>query len=144
MNSKKYLEHISQLNNKINRKIDELTELREIAENPGCMNYGERVKSSSEQDKLGIVVDKIVTLEKVINGLTDIYIDMKITAIKIVDQMENNKRAEIIRNVYLLPNNKTVYELSNSWNCDYSNLKKEHKKALCEFGEILDIVVEKK
>lgn len=90
MEVKRYLSQINTYNRKIQNKLSEIYQLKLMVYGISTSGSdGDRVKSSSDQDKLGASVAKIIDLERETDALVDKYIDARNTIIKQVDSISD-------------------------------------------------------
>ena len=89
MNTKTYLNQISRLDKMIQNKLSEIYRLKTIACSVTVSTDKEAVDVSSDKDKLGSTVTKIVDLEKDTDRLVDEFMRKRNHIISQIDSMEN-------------------------------------------------------
>lgn len=89
MNTKTYLNQISRLDKMIQNKLSEIYRLKTIACSVTVPTDKEAVDVSSDKDKLGSTVTKIVDLEKDTDRLVDEFMRKRNHIIGQIDSMEN-------------------------------------------------------
>ena len=89
MNTKTYLNQISRLDKMIQNKLSEIYRLKAIACSVTVSTDKEAVDVSSDKDKLGSTVTKIVDLEKDTDRLVDEFMRKRNHIIGQIDSMEN-------------------------------------------------------
>lgn len=89
MTTKQYLGQIERLNRMIENKMVEAKQIRNMACNISVPLDKERVQTSTNYDKLGDSVSKLVDIEKETDELVDKYVDLRRKIITQIDKMEN-------------------------------------------------------
>ena len=84
MTTKQYLSQISLLDKKIKGLINTITEQRVLALSLGALDYGEKVQTTPNFDKIGTKIAKLDRLERELDALIDDYTDKKS---KIIEQI---------------------------------------------------------
>lgn len=87
--TKRYLSQVYALNCRIENKKSERDQLRELATSVSSFTNTERVQTSSNQDKMGDTVAKIVDLETEITATIVEYLSKKEEVIKTIESVEN-------------------------------------------------------
>ena len=134
MDTKQYLQQISRLDRMINNKLAEIYQLKTMACSVTVSNDGERVQTSSDKDRLGSTVAKIVDLEKETDMLIDRFVDLKKEIMIIISMVKSERHREILSKKYL--ELKSIYEIAEELGITDRGCKKAHKKALDEFEKI--------
>lgn len=104
MTTKQYLGQIERLNRMIENKMVESKQIRNMVCNISVPLDKERVQTSSNYDKLGDGVSKLVDIEKETDELVDKYVNTRRKIISQIDKMEN-------RDFYLVLTYKFVQSL---------------------------------
>ena len=86
-----YLSRIKRLNMMINNKMIELDELKNIATSFGSLTCDEKVITSKPEDKISVVVSKIVDMEKDIDKMLDLYTDEKKMIMSMIDNIKKDE-----------------------------------------------------
>ena len=131
MDTKQYLGQISRLDRKINSKLCEISELRSIACGTSVQNDADRVQTSSDKDRLGSIVAKIVDLEHEVDEMTDDLYGIKLSALGVLEKIERENYREILYLKYF--EGKSIYDIAVDLNMSDRGCKKAHKRALEEF-----------
>lgn len=98
MQTKEYLNQISRFERMISNKMVEIEQLRTLATSTTIPPKDVNVKSSSDKDKLGNIVTKIVEKEDEANAL----IDKRSDIIAQIDNMEDSKQYDALYQKYVL------------------------------------------
>ena len=134
MDTKQYLSQIERLDKMIQNKLSEIYQLKTMACSVTVSNEKERVQTSSDKDRLGSTVAKIVDLEKETDRLVDSFIDLKKETMFIIRMIKSERHREIIFKKYL--EQKSLYEIAEELGMTDRGCKKAHKRALEEFEKI--------
>ena len=89
METKEYLNQIERLDRMIQNKLSEIYQLKTMACSVTVSNETDRVQTSSDKDRLGSTIAKIVDLEKETDKLVDEFVDKRNHIIGQIDNMEN-------------------------------------------------------
>ena len=131
MDTKQYLQQIERLDKMIQNKLSEIYQLKTMACSVTVSNDSERVQTSSDKDRLGSTVAKIVDLEKETDRLVDSFIDLKKETMLIIRMIKSERHREILFKKYL--EQKSLYEIAEELGMTDRGCKKAHKRALEEF-----------
>ena len=134
MITKQYLGQIERLDKMIQNKLSEIYQLKTMACSVTVSNDGERVQTSSDKDRLGSTVAKIVDLEKETDRLVDRFVDLKKEIMSIISMIKSERHREILFKKYL--EQKSLYEIAEELGMTDRGCKKAHKRALEEFEKI--------
>ena len=132
MTAKQYLRQVRRLDDIVNAKLEQVTELRSLATKMTSTPRLDAVQSSGEQDKISAVVAKIVDLEHDINRTVDELIDLKAEAIVMIDSIPNDDYRLLLTLRYL--NFKTWEQIAVDMNYSYQWVHVLHSRALINFG----------
>lgn len=138
MTAKSYLKQIEIMNNKINTKIQELCESKQLAYSTGALSNDERVKSSGSQDRMGNDVVRIVDMENAIDDMIDTYVDYKYAAIKEIRKLNDEKMKQVLYERYI--EFKTYEDIAKDMHMTRSGAYKLHNRAIEEFMEIYNTI----
>ena len=98
--AKTLLSKIKLCDTKINIKLDELKQLKEMTLKVTPTLEGEVVSGSHNQDKLGDAVAKIVDLQKEIDDSIDTFVELKRYFMGIIDRMDDTNQATVLYKRY--------------------------------------------
>lgn len=98
MTTKSYLSQITRLDKMIQNKLSEINQLKTMACGTTISNDIERVQTSSEKDKIGLIVSKIVDMEKEIDDM----VDKRCLIVNQIDEMENTEFYDTLAKRYIL------------------------------------------
>lgn len=134
MDTKQYLSQISRLDKMINENLCEIFQLRNSLIGKSVANDNVRVTTSSDKDKVGSIVSKIVDLEKETDILVDKLTETKRNILHTICKLSNDKHKEILYKKYF--EYKSIYEIAEELNMSDRGCKKAHKRAVEEFEKI--------
>ena len=143
MDTKQYLSQIERLDKMIQNKLSEIYQLKTMACSVTVSNEKERVQTSSDNDRLGSTVAKIVDLEKETDMLVDRFIDKRSHIISQIDGLDNIDYYHVLSMRYVARN--TFEEIAKKTNWSIRRVFSIHGDALKEFeklygSEYLEIV----
>ena len=133
MTTKDYLNQISRLNRMINNKLTEITQLRELSCSISAIGSEEKVKSSSDPDKIGSIYAKIDEMERNLDKMIDKYIEKKNLIIGQIDSIEDEDCYNILFSRYI--EKKTFEVIATEMKYSWRQIIRLHGKALKTFEE---------
>lgn len=134
MTTESYLGQIERLEKMIQNKISEIQRLKTIACSVTVSNEGERVQKTTEKDKLGLIVSKVVDLETETEGVVSDFLKKRNEIIQQIDGMENVDYYHVLSMRYVSLN--TIEEIASKTNWSVRKVYDLKKKALQEFEKI--------
>jgi len=132
--TKGYLSQIERLEKMIQNKLSEIYQLKTMACSVGVSNDEERVQTSTDKDRLGSVVSKIVDLETEASNLVDDFSDKRNHIIKQIDGIDNIDYYHVLSMRYVGKN--TFDEIAKKTNWSIRKVFSIHGKALQEFEKL--------
>ena len=143
MDTKQYLSQIERLDKMIQNKLSEIYQLKTMACSVTVSNEKERVQTSSDNDRLGSTVAKIVDLEKETDMLVDRFIDKRSHIISQIDGLDNIDYYHVLSMRYVARD--TFETIAKKTNWSIRKVFSIHGDALKEFeklygSEYLEIV----
>ena len=143
MDTKQYLSQIERLDKMIQNKLSEIYQLKTMACSVTVSNEKERVQTSSDNDRLGSTVAKIVDLEKETDMLVDRFIDKRSHIISQIDGLDNIDYYHVLSMRYVARD--TFETIAKKTNWSIRRVFSIHGDALKEFeklygSEYLEIV----
>lgn len=134
MDTKQYLSQIERLDKMIQNKLSEIYQLKTMACSVTVSNEKERVQTSSDKDRLGSTVAKIVDLEKETDMLVDRFIDKRSHIISQIDGLDNIDYYHVLSMRYVARN--TFEEIAKKTNWSIRKVFSIHGDALKEFERL--------
>lgn len=131
-----YLKQIEKMDIKINTDIDELGTLETLATKTSAVMGGERVQSSSSQQKMAECVTKIVAMKNQITDEIDIYIDYKQQARTFLVECDADCMNLLYKRYFLFKSwEEIAVEMGKTYKWVSGGL---HQKALAQYQKALD------
>jgi DNA-directed RNA polymerase specialized sigma subunit len=134
MTTKTYLQQVARLENMIQNKLSEIYKLKTMACSVTVSNESDRVQTSSDKDRLGSTVAKIVDLEEETDILVNDFLDIRKCIIRQIDSMEDNDFYNVLSLRYI--GEKTFEEIAKSTNWSLRKVFMIHGQALQEFERL--------
>lgn len=134
METKQYLMQISRLDRKINNKLSEIAQYRELAQSISAVENKERVQTSPDFDKIGGAISKLDEMERKLDKMIDEYVEKKTKIIEQIDKMDDEIHYQILFSRYI--EKKTFEKIATEINYSFRNTTRLHGKALKEFEKI--------
>ena len=143
MDTKQYLSQIERLDKMIQNKLSEIYQLKTMACSVTVSNEKERIQTSSDKDRLGSTVAKIVDLEKETDMLVDRFIYKRSHIISQIDGLDNIDYYHVLSMRYVARD--TFETIAKKTNWSIRRVFSIHGDALKEFeklygSEYLEIV----
>lgn len=134
MDTKQYLSQIERLDKMIQNKLSEIYQLKTMACSVTVSNDSERVQTSSDKDRLGSTVAKIVDLEKETDRLVDSFIDKRNHIIRQIDGLDNMDYYNVLSMRYV--GRDTYEQIAKKTNWSIRKVFSIHGEALKEFERL--------
>ena len=133
MTTDKYLRQIKKLNKMIVNRLNEIDRWHEMAENVSSKRFvADLVQSSGVQDRLGIIVAKIVDAESEVDRLVDMYVEKKSTIIKQIESMEY-KEYVVFYGKFI--DEKPIADIADELECTTRQVSRYYRSGLIDFEE---------
>lgn len=98
MTTKSYLNQIIRLDKMIQNKLSEINQLKTMACGTTISNDTERVQTSTDKDKIGLIVSKIVDMEKEVEDM----VNKRSLIVSQIDEIENTDFYDTLAKRYIL------------------------------------------
>lgn len=131
MDTKTYLQQISRIDRKINNKLSEISQLKELSVSISAIKNEERVQTMPNFDKIGTAYCKIEKMEEELDKLIDEYVDKKNEIVSQIDSIGDEIQYQILFARYI--EKKTFEKIATEINYSFRNTTRLHAKALLEF-----------
>lgn len=131
MTTKQYLNQIDRINRMINNKLAEIYQLKTMVCSISVSANEDKVQSSSDKDKLGSAVAKIVDLENEINKAIDVYVDKKEKIVAQIDSVKDIMEYQVLFSRYI--EHKTFEQIAEDNDYSVRQILRIHGNALVEF-----------
>ena len=130
MTPKEYLSQIKYIDDLITSKLESIADLRASVTNITSRLQDDRVQTSGKVDFTD-TINKIVDMEREVNGYVDQLVDLKLNVEREINQLSDNMHVIILTNCYVL--NKTLRDVADDFYYSYSHIKTMHGQALVAF-----------
>ena len=134
MNTKQYLKQISRLDRMIQNKLGELYKLKSMACSITIAPKDTNIQTSSDKDKLGSTVAKIVDLETEIDNMVGEFVDKRRKIVDQIDNMENDDYYHVLSMRYI--EGKKFEDISKETKWSERQVFRLHDKAISDFERI--------
>lgn len=134
MTTKDYLNQINRLDKMIQNKLSEIYRLKTMSCSITVSTEREAVQTSTNKDKLGSAISKIVDLENETNVLVSNFIEKRNNIISQIDDMDNVEYYQVLSLRYV--NQNTFEEIAENTNWSIRKIFSLHGRALQEFERL--------
>ena len=131
MDTKTYLNQVERLEKTIQNKLIEIYHLKTMVSSVTILNENDRVQTSSDKDRIGNTVAKIVDLEREMNLLVDTFMEKRNQIIKQIEEIEDVNMYHVLFSRYV--GKKTFDEIAHEMLYSRMQINRLHAKALIEF-----------
>lgn len=129
MEVKQYLAKIQRYDRMIKNKLDEIHKLRTMAMNISVSSEEDKVQTSSDKDKIGVILSRIIDMEREVDEM----IDNRCEIVLQIEKMDNLDSYDILANVYILGKDLKVVAVEKHFS--YRHFIRLYNKALKEFQQ---------
>ena len=136
--AKNYLLQVERLDSRIDNKLIERQQWRDIALGITANIGGERVQSSGSQQKMSEAIEKCLDMENEIDSLIDELIETKKKVIDTIEKIYSPTEYKILHMRYI--QHISLKEIAIKLNREYSWVTTTHGRALKSVQKILDMV----
>lgn len=136
--AKNYLLQVERLDSRIDNKLIERQQWRDIAFGITANIGGERVQSSGSQQKMSEAIEKCLDMENEIDSLIDELIETKKKVIDTIEKIYSPTEYKILHMRYI--QHISLKEIAIKLNREYSWVTTTHGRALKSVQKILDMV----
>lgn len=134
--AKNYLLQVERLDSRIDNKLIERQQWRDIALGITANIGGERVQSSGSQQKMSEAIEKCLDMENEIDSLIDELIETKKKVIDTIEKIYSPTEYKILHMRYI--QHISLKEIAIKLNREYSWVTTTHGRALKSVQNILD------
>lgn len=138
IDAKSYLRQVEKLDLRIQNKLIECQQWRDIALGITANIGGERVQATGSQQKMADAIVKCVDMEKEINALVDELINAKREVIATIEQIESPTEYDILHKRYI--QFLSLQEIAEHYGKEYGWATTMNGRALKSVQNILDSV----
>ena len=134
--AKEYLMGVKLLDAQINMRLHEVDMLKDKLKHITPVLQQDKVDSiGGTQDRMAQTIAKIVDMEQAINADIDRYVDMKKTAMAMLDNMDNPTYMTVLHRRYFLHH--SFERIASDMNYSWRWVCKLHGRALQAFDKLL-------
>lgn len=133
MTAKEYLRQIGVLDAKINRRLKQVEELKELATATGSLAPGDRVQSSPAGDRMSSTVIKWIDMEHEVTRMIDELVDLKNQVIGEIHQLDDQRYIRILEMRYI--DQEKWEQIALNMHLDVRWVYRLHGYALQEFAQ---------
>lgn len=134
MTTKQYLGQIDRYNKIISNKLSEIYQLKSLACSISVSADNEKIQTSSDKDRLGAAVAKIVDLENEINSTIDSFLEKRGKIIMQIDSMESVIYYQVLFSRYI--EQETFEKIAEETEYSLRQILRIHGRALSEFEKL--------
>ncbi len=134
MTTKSYLEQIERLDRMIQNKLSEIEQLKHIATLITIAPKEVNVQISSDKDRMGSAVAKLIDLENETDRLVDEYIDKRKRIIEQIDSIKDTNMYHVLSERYISRKDLSVIAVEMGYS--FKQICRIHGNALAEFERI--------
>jgi len=134
--AKKYLNMIGRYDTFITCKSAEVKELYDKITNITCCLQEDAVSTSSNPDKVGNGVAKLVDLKNRITEEIAQYVSLRQEAVTMLERLENHRHYEVLYKRYVL--RMSFKKIGREMKCSCRNAQYLHDYALEEFAKLME------
>lgn len=136
IDAKVYLRQVENLDVRIQNKLIEQQQWRDIALGITASLGDERVQSSKSQQKMANAIEKCVDMEAEIDGLVDELVTIKREVISTIEKLDSPTEYNILHKRYIQFH--TLQEIADDYGRDYGWVTTTHGRALKNVQALLD------
>lgn len=134
MKTQDYLKQIERLDRMIQNKLSEINQLKHIATSIAIAPKEVNVQVSSDKDRMGTAVAKLLDLEKETDKLVDDYIDKRKRIIEQIDSIEDTNMYHVLSERYIMRKDLSVIAVEMGYS--FKQVCRIHGNALMEFERL--------
>lgn len=134
MTTKSYLEQIERLDRMIQNKLSEIEQLKHIATSITVAPKEVNVQVSSDKDRMGNAVSKLIDLENETDRLVDEYIDKRKRIIEQIDSIKDTNMYHVLSEKYISRKGLSVIAVEMGYS--FKQVCRIHGNALAEFERL--------
>lgn len=131
MTTKQYLNQIHRIDQIINNKLSEIYQLKNMVCSISVSTDSDRVQTSSDKDRLGNAIAKIVDLENEVNECIDEFAEKRRKIISQIDSIESQMQYQVLFSRYI--ERKTFEKIADDNDYSVRQILRIHGEALAQF-----------
>lgn len=134
MTTKSYLDQVERLDRMIQNKLYEINKLKNIATSITIAPKEVNVQVSSDKDRMGSAVAKLLDLEKETENLVNDYINKRKRIIEQIDNIENTNMYHVLSERYIMRKDLSVIAVEMGYS--FKQVCRIHGNSLVEFERL--------
>ena len=134
MTTKEYLSLIERLDRMIQNKLSEISQLKRMAISITVEPKDVNVQTSSDKDRMGTAVAKLVDLERETDNLVDEYIDKRKRIVEQIDSISDTNMYHVLSEKYIARKDLSVIAVEMGYS--FKQVCRIHGNALSEFEKL--------
>ena len=134
MKTQDYLKQIERLDRMIQNKLSEINQLKHIATSITIAPKEVNVQVSTDKDRMGTAVAKLLDLEKETDRLVDEYIDKRKRIIEQIYSIEDTNMYHVLSERYIMRKDLSVIAVEMGYS--FKQVCRIHGNALVEFERL--------
>lgn len=131
MKTQDYLRQLERLDHMIQNKLSEIIQLKHIAMSITIEPKEVNIQTSSDKDRMGNAVARLVDLEKETNNLVNEYIDKRKHIIEQIDSIKDTNMYHVLSERYIARKDLSVIAVEMGYS--FKQICRIHGNALKEF-----------
>ena len=131
MTTKQYLGQVQRLNRMIANKLSEIYQLKSLACNISVVNEGVHVQTSSNNDKIGNMVVRIIDLENETENHIQNFIKIRQKIISQIDNISDDRYYNILFGRYI--EDKSFEDIADGMGYSWRQIMRLHNEAIENF-----------
>jgi DNA-directed RNA polymerase specialized sigma24 family protein len=136
IDAKSYLRQVEKLDVRIQNKLIEKQQWKDIALGITASAGGERVQASASQQKMANAIERCIDMEAEIDALVDNLVATKKDVIATIEQLDSPTEYDILHKRYI--QFLSLQEIADIYGRDYGWVTTTHGRALKNVQSILD------
>lgn len=134
MKTQDYLKQIERLDRMIQNKLSEISQLKRMAISITIEPKEVNVQTSSDKDRMGTAVAKLVDLENETDRLVDEYIDKRKRIVEQIDSISDTNMYHVLSEKYIARKDLSVIAVEMGYS--FKQVCRIHGNALSEFEKL--------
>lgn len=131
----KYLQRVKHIDGMIQKKQEQIDDLRSRASSTALHTDSERVQSNGVKDKIGDCVSKVADLLIEIDANIDEFVDLKAEVMHSIDSLEDLEERRVLYCRYF--QYMKYFKIAEEMNCSEETVYRLHRTAIRKLSKIL-------
>ncbi len=131
----KYLQKVKHIDGMIQKKQEQIDDLRSRASSTELHTDSERVQSTGAKDKIGDCISKVADLLVEINEDIDKFVDLKAEVMHTIDLLEDLEERRVLYCRYF--QYMKFFKIAEEMNCSEETIYRLHREAIKKLSKML-------